>query len=166
MIAIYENKYIALGIVGALIVLYGISQCPPQPYYILGASILLITAFHYKLFYYIALELILIAGHLAIIFGSGRYIQFALPILLCLQFLIFYLILGKEKSSIILLLGICGIALLSVGFAYEHQWIFGTGSTFIAIYSYYSGYQGNRPAYIWAVLNSIFALLSFFKLIF
>lgn len=165
MANIYENKYLVLGIIGAFTVLYGTTQWPPQPYYIAGGLALLLTAIHYKLFYYVALETILIAGHLAIIFGSGRYTQFALPMLLCLQLLIFYLMLGKE-NRFFLLLGICGIALLSVGFAYEQQWIFGTGSTFIAIYSYYSGYKGRYPAYIWAVLNSIFSLLSVYKLFF
>ncbi|MFJ1267454.1 hypothetical protein ACD661_02665 [Legionella lytica] len=165
MANIYENKYLFLGVLGALIVLYGTTQWPPQPYYIIGAIALLGTAIHYKLFYYVALELILIAGHLAIVFGSGRYTQLALPILLCFQLLIFYLFLAKE-SSIFLLFGICGIALLSVGFAYDQQWIFGTGSSFIAIYSYYSGSRGRSPAYIWAVLNSIFALLSVYKIYF
>lgn len=165
MANIYENKYMILGTIGAFIVLYGTTQWPPQPYYISGAVALLATAIHYRLFYYIALELILIAGHAAILLGSGPYTQFALPVLLCFQLLIFYLMLGKEQN-VFLFLGISGIALLSVGFAYNHQWVFFTGSAFIAIYSYYSGYRGRHPAYIWAVLNTIFALLSICKIFF
>lgn len=162
---IYESKYIALGVIGAFIVLYGTSQWPAQPYYIVGAMALLATAVHYRLFYFIALELILIAGHTAVILNIGPYSQFALPVLLCLQLLIFYLMYGKE-NSIFLLLGILGIALLSIGFSYDHQWVFCIGSTFIATYSYYSGCRGRYPAYIWAVLNTVFALLSFYKIFF
>ncbi|MFT4058591.1 MAG: hypothetical protein QM652_03485 [Legionella sp.] len=143
--------------------LYGTTQWPPQPYYIIGATALLAVAIHYRLLYYVALELILIAGHTAIILGHGPYIQIALPILLCLQLLIFYLILNKDKS-LILFLGICGIALLSLGFADDNQWLFFTGGAFIALYSYYSGYKGQYPAYIWAILNTIFSFLSFYKL--
>lgn len=165
MANIYENKYLILGTIGALIVLYGTTQWPPQPYYIAGAVALLATAIHYKLFYYVALELILIAGHAAILLGSGPAIQFALPVLLCVQLFVFYLILDKEHN-VFLFLGIGGIALLSVGFAYNHQWVFFTGSAFIAIYSYYSGYRGRRPAYIWGVLNTIFSLLSLCKIFF
>lgn len=153
----------ALGIIGALIIIYGTAQWRPQPYYITGAIALLTTAIYYRLFYYIALELILLAGHTAILLGSGPYVQFALPILLSCQLLIFYLMFGKE-SSFILLLGISGIALHSVGLAYNHQWIFLTGSTFIAIYSFYRGYRGRYPAYIWAGLNTILALISLYKI--
>jgi hypothetical protein len=71
--------------------------------------------------------------------------------------------LGKE-NSIFLMLGICGISLLSIGFAYNHQLIFFTGSAFIAIYAYYIGYKGHYPAYIWAVLNTLFATLSLYKI--
>lgn len=127
MINIYENKYAILGVLGALVVLYGTTQWPPQMYYVAGATALLATAIHYHLFYYVALELILIAGHAAIILGQGPYIQLALPILLCLQLFIFYLMFSKE-NSLILFLGICGIALLSLGFAYNNQWIFFSGS--------------------------------------
>lgn len=162
MTRIYE-KYMILGIIGVLIILYGTTKWPPQPYYIVGCSALLATALHYNLFYYIALELILISGHAAVMLGDGPYIQIALPSLLSFQLLIFYLVYGKEKN-LILLLGISGIALLSVGFAYNQQWIFLVGSTFIAIYSYYSAYRGRYPAYIWAILNTILACLCFARI--
>jgi hypothetical protein len=159
----YDNKYLALGIIGALILLYGHFQVFPQTFYIVGSIALLITAIHYKLVYFIALEIILAAGHLAILIGIGRYIQIALPVLLCLQLLIFYLMVGKE-NSIFILIGIAGIALLSLGFSHSNQWVFFSGSFFIAIYAYYSGYKGSYPSYIWAILNTLFALLALYKI--
>lgn len=161
----YDNKYIAPGIVGALITLYGHSLYSPQPYYILGSLLLLVTAIHYKIMYFIALELILVAGHSAILLGVGPYTQRALPVLLCLQLLLFYLMLDKV-NSIVLFLGIIGIALLSLGFTYNNQWIFFSGSSLVALYAYYSGYKGRYVSYIWATLNSIFALIALFNIFF
>lgn len=160
---INENKYWLLGIFGSLILLYGSTQGYPQPYYIFGSFALLITAFHFQLLYFIALEIILAAGHSAILLGVGTYIQIGLPVLLSFQLFIFYLMVGKE-NSIFLLIGIVGIALLSLGFSYNNQWIFFSGSLCISIYSYYNGYKGNYPSYIWAILNTLFALIALYKL--
>lgn len=159
----FENKYIVLGIIGALIILYGHFQPLPQPFYIIGSLALLITAIHYKILYFIALEIILVAGHTAILLEVGRYTQIALPVLLCFQLLIFYLMVGKE-NSIFLLIGVIGIALLSLGFAHTDQWIFFSGSLFIAIYAYHIGFKGRYPAFIWAILNTVFALLALYQI--
>lgn len=154
-----------LGVLGALINLYGYAQSYPQAYYIFGSFALLITAIHYKLLYFIALELILAAGHSAILLGIGPYTQLALPLLLCFQLFIFYLI-AERENSVILMIGIVGIALLSLGFAYNNQWIFFSGSLFISVYSYDIGYKGYRASYIWAILNTVFALVALYKLFF
>lgn len=160
----YDNKYIALAVLGAIILLYGNAQTTPQIYYIFGSFALLITAIHYRLVYFIALELILAAGHSAILLGIGPYTQLALPLLLSLQLLVFYLIVGKE-NIIFLLIGIIGIVFLSIGFAYNNQWVFFFGSSCIAIYAYYRAYKGQRPSYIWAVLNTVFAIIALYKLL-
>lgn len=160
-----EYKFIFLGFLGAAIILYGHSQSLPQAYYIYGSFALLITAIHYKLVYFIALELILAAGHSAVLLGVGPYTQFALPILLSFQLFVFYIMLGK-KNSVFLLIGIIGIALLSIGFEYNNQWIFFLGSLFVAMYAYYNGLKGKYPSFIWAILNSIFALFALYKIIF
>lgn len=159
-----ENKYFILGIIGAMIILFGHQKEYPQVYYIWGSFALLITAIHFKLVYFIALELILVAGHSAILLNVGPYTQQALPVLLCFQLLIFYLMVGKE-NSIILFIGIVGIALLSLGFAYNNQWIFFSGSLFIAIYAYYNVFKGSYPSFIWAILNTIFAGLALYKIV-
>lgn len=117
-----KKLFILLGWFGTLIILFGTTQKPSHVYYIAGAVILLATAIYYRLFFYIALELILIAGHLAIILRIGPYTQLFLPILLCTQLLTFYFVFGKVK--IFLVLGILGIAFLSIGLAYNNQWIF------------------------------------------
>ncbi|BCA95491.1 hypothetical protein TUM19329_18520 [Legionella antarctica] len=159
----YDNRYIILGLIGSLIVLFGYGQDSPQTYYIWGAFALLVTAIHYKLLYFIALEIIIAAGHSAILLGVGRYTQMALPVFLCIQLLIFYLMVGKE-NSIFLLIGIVGIALHCLGFSYNDQWIFFSGSSFIAIYAYHSAFEGRYPSYIWAILNTVFALLALYKI--
>ncbi|WP_237759415.1 hypothetical protein [Legionella parisiensis] len=114
--------------------------------------------------YFIALQLILIAGHAAILLGSGPYTQFFLPILMCCQLLTFYLMFGKE-NSVFLILGIFGIALLSMGFAYNDKWIFFSGSTLVAVYAYYSEYKGLSPSYIWAILNTVIALIALYRIL-
>ncbi|MBN9231398.1 MAG: hypothetical protein BGO90_04095 [Legionella sp. 40-6] len=158
----FQYRYYLLGIIGSLVVLYGTTQWSPQLYYIFGAFALLSTAVHYRLVFFIALELILIAGHGAIILGSGPYTQIALPILLSVQLFAFYYIWSKENFFFVLL-GVSGIALLSVGFSYQQQWIFFFGSLFIACYAYFLAYSGCKPAYIWAILNTLFVFLTLFK---
>ncbi len=149
-----------------LLLFFGTS--PPklysQFYYFFGGIALLGTAIYFRLLFFIALQLILIAGHAAILLGSGPYTQFFLPILMCCQLLTFYLMFGKE-NSVVLILGVFGIALLSMGFAYNDKWIFFSGSSFIAIYAYYSGHKGLYPSYIWAVLNTIIALLALYRIL-
>lgn len=158
-----DKRFWALGILGALIILFGNFQGLPQPYYISGSMALLITAIHYRIVYFIALEMILVAGHSAILLNVGPYTQIALPVLLSFQLFIFYLMLGKE-NSIFLLIGIIGIVFLSLGFSYNNQWIFFAGSISVAIYAYYTGFKGLYPTYIWAILNTIFALLALYKI--
>lgn len=160
-----KSKYIILGLIGALVLLIGTTKAPPQAYYIFGSFLLLCTAFHYQLLYFIALELILIAGHTAILLGLGYYIQIALPLFLCFQLLLYYLLVGKQ-TSIFLIIGIIGIAVLSLGFTYQNQWVFLSGSLGIAIYAFYNGYKGVAPSYLWAGLNSLFALLALYRLLF
>ncbi|WP_392537281.1 hypothetical protein [Legionella sp. 227] len=167
-----KKIFIFLGVIGSLIIVYGLLKyfgtTPPKLYsqlhYFIGGVALLITAIYFRLLFFIALQLILIAGHAAILLGSGPYTQFFLPILLCCQLLTFYLMFGKE-SSVFLILGIFGIALLSMGFAYNDKWIFFSGSTFVAIYAYYSGYKGLYASYIWAILNTVIALLALYRII-
>ncbi|KTD73385.1 hypothetical protein [Legionella tucsonensis] len=167
-----KKIFILLGCVGSLIILCGLLKffetTPPklhsQIYYFIGGIALLVTAIYFRLFYFIALQLILIAGHAAILLGSGPYTQFFLPILMCCQLLTFYLMFGKE-NSVFLILGIFGIALLSMGFAYNDKWIFFSGSSLVAIYAYHSGYKGLFPSYIWAILNTVIALLALYRIL-
>jgi hypothetical protein len=158
------NKYVFLGIIGSVLILMGYAQSNPQAYYIIGSTGLLLTAIHYQLVYFIALELILIAGHSAILMGMGHYTQIALPLLLCFQLLIFYLMVSKQ-NSIFLMIGIVGIALLSLGLSYHNQWVFFSGSSAISIYAYYNGYKGIYPSYIWAGLNTLFSIFALYKII-
>jgi hypothetical protein len=143
------------GILGACIILYGLRQNPAQPYYIVGAGFLLTMALYFRLTYFIALELILLAGHGAIFFGIGPILQVIIPIMLCFQLLLYYLLSG-ELQTVFRLIGIAGIGLLSIGFSYADPSIFFFGSLFVATFSFYSVYKGSRVALVWAILNSIF----------
>lgn len=163
-----KNKdvlFFLIGVIGASITLSGLSQTPAQKYYVLGSALLLITSIYFKLIYFIALEIILLAGHGAILLGIGSRLQIALPILLCLQLLTFYFMSG-QLSNIFLIIGILGIAFLSVGFSYADQWIFFLGSFSIAVYSFYVAYKGAPVTILWGVLNSLCALIAIFKLFF
>jgi hypothetical protein len=155
-----DTTYIVLGVLGGCVGLYGLVMPTPQYAYILGSLLLLVTAVHFKLFYFIALELIISSGHAAILLGIGPNLQVALPVLLCFQLFVYYLI-TKQLKNIFILLGIAGIALLSIGFSFDNQWIFVVGGMGIASYAYYCVYKGFRPCLIWAILNTLFSLIAF-----
>lgn len=159
-----DALFLGIGIIGAIITLFGLIKNPSQAYFVAGSCLLLITSTYYRLFFFMALEIILIAGHGAIMLGIGSILQLAIPTLLCLQLLFFYYLSG-QKVTIFLLIGIVGIATLSVGFAYENQWIFFSGSIAIALYAFYSA-KTNRAALLWGFLNGFFALLSLIKITF
>lgn len=154
-----------IGFAGACLTLIGLYQAPEQApiYYVIGSSLLLIPAIYYKLIYFIALEIILISGHGAILFGIGPKLQFALPVLLSLQLLSFYYLSG-QLTNLFILIGIAGIAFLSIGFAYQNQLIFFCGSSMIAIYAFYAA-QKTKPALLWGILNTLFSSFAIIKLI-
>ena len=147
-----------------MVLLFGLSQDDAQPYYVLGSMLLLFTSLHFRLIYFIALELILIAGHGANLLHFNSNIQFALPILLSTQLLLFYLLSG-QLNNFFLFVGILGIALLSIGFAYANQYVFFLGGLSIAIYAFYTTYCGKSITLLWAVLNTLFSLIAIYKLI-
>lgn len=160
-----DGLFLLSGIVGSCILFIGLVQTTPQLYYVIGSTLLLFTALHFRIIYFIALELIIIAGHAASFLHIGTAMQIAMPSLLTLQLFAFYFLSG-QLNNIFLLIGIAGIAFHSVGFAYENQWIFFFGSLSIAIYAFYAYYKGRKIALLWAILNSLFTLTAVYKLIF
>lgn len=160
-----DKLFLLSGVLGACILLLGLTKTPAQIYYVIGSVLLLLTALHYKLIFFIALEMIIIAGHGAFLLRIDSTLQLALPVLLTIQLLVFYLLSG-QLNNIFLLIGISGIAILSAGFAYENQWVFFLGSISVAIYAFYCAYQGKSITLLWAILNTLFALLAILKLIY
>lgn len=156
--------FISAGIIGASIIIYGLTQTAAQFYFVIGSTLLLSTAMYFQLTYFIALELILMAGHGAILLGIGPVLQVIIPILLCIQLLAYYLLSGRLQN-IFRFIGITGIALLSIGFAYQNQWIFFWGSVCIIIYAIHQVYEGKRVALLWVILNTIFAMIAGTKLL-
>lgn len=160
-----DSIFFCSGILGALIILFGLAQTNAQVYFVVGAVFLLATALHFKLTYFIALELILIAGHGAMLMGLGPVSQLVLPILLSIQLLTYYILSG-QLGNVFRLTGIAGIALLSIGFSYQNQWVFFLGSLCITLFSIYQVMQGRRVAIIWVILNMLFAIIAASRLIF
>ena len=160
-----EALFISVGIIGASVILYGLTQTNAQLFYVAGATMLLVTAVYFQLTYFIALELILLAGHGAILLGIGPVLQAVLPILLSTQLLVYYLLSGR-LGNIFRLIGIIGIALLSIGFAYQNQWIFAFGSLGVTIFAFYQVYQTRKVALLWGVLNLVYFFIAAYKLIF
>lgn len=160
-----DAVYIAIGLLGASLTFLGLFL--PQPYaqvsFVAGSSVLLITALYFKLIYFIALEMIVISGHGAILFDIGLKLQIALPILLSLQLLFFYYMSG-QITNLFILIGIAGIAFMSVGFAYQSPIIFFLGSLTVATYSIYEA-KKNPPAWIWGGLNILFSLVTLYRLV-
>lgn len=160
---LYRLLSISLGLIGACIIIDGLTQVNPHLHYVIGAFCMLVTAIFFHLTYFIALEMILIAGHGAVLLGIGSTLQIVLPILLTIQLLMYYFLIG-ELNNIYRVIGIFGIALLSIGFSYEHQWVFFLGSSAIAIYAFYETYKGEYVALLWAVLNLMFVITTLFHL--
>lgn len=161
---IKDKLFLSSGIVGAFVLLFGLSQNSAQLYYVIGSLLLLFTSLHFRLIYFIALELILISGHGANLLHFNTSIQLALPILLSIQLLCFYLLSG-QLNNFFLFIGILGIAFLSIGFAYANQYVFFFGGLSIAVYAFYTTYRGKSITLLWAVLNTLFALIAIYKLI-
>lgn len=161
-----DHCYLFFGLLGSILTFWGLflKQEPAQIVYFTGSALLLLTAIHFKLLYFIALEIILMSGHGASFFAIGSKLQFAMPILLSLQLLLFYY-LSNQLTNLFISIGILGIALLSIGFAYQNQWIFFAGGTAIAIYAFYAA-KTTKAALLWAILNSLFACFAVIKLIF
>lgn len=158
--------FFSIGIMGACVILYGFTQhTTPQIYYVIGASMLLVTAIYFQLTYFIALELIVIAGHGAILLGIGPVSQAVLPVLLSIQFLVYYILSGRLEN-VFRLIGIVGIALLSIGFADENQWIFLFGGLGVSIFAFHQVYQGYRAALLWGIFNLIYVSIATYKLMF
>ena len=167
MDTVKHNKlFLSLGVIGSFLKIYGyLFQIKPELFFITGAVALMTTAIAFRLFYFIALEFILAAGHTALVLGLGLYIQVALPVLLCFQLVIFYLMSDKREHSFSLIIGVMAVLLLSLGFSYNNQWIFFSGSLGIAGYALYEAYKGLYPCYIWAALNGLFAFIALYKII-
>lgn len=166
----YVNKknwdafFLIIGVLGAILLLLTVSNIIEQQYDVIGSILLLLASIHFKLIYFIALELILMAGHIAVLLGIGPVLQIAIPILLCIQLLTFYILSG-QLNSIYLFIGIVGIAILPIGFSYENHWPLLIGSLCIATYSFYLVYKKKPFALLWGILNSLFALMAVLKLI-
>lgn len=160
-----DGLVLIVGILGTLLCLFGLTQSQPFTYYVISSILLLITAIYHKLTYFIALELILIEGFVAIILGIGPTLQFALPILLCIQLLVYYVVSG-QLHSIFRLIGIIGIAILSIGVSFQNQWGLLIGSLAVGIFAYSSAHRGRKISLLWAVLNTVIVFVAAYRLVF
>jgi len=150
--------------IGAIITFSGLFVIFPQPYYVFGSLLLLSTAIHYRIYFFVALEIILISGHSAILLGIGPMLQIALPTLLTFQLLFYYFFSG-QSGDFATIIGIIGIGLISVGFSIKYQWIFLIGSLSIVVFAYYNLKRTQYISLLWLILNLLFALTALVRLI-
>lgn len=161
---ILDILFALIGIPGAFIVLYGQHSELEQLGYISGSAVLMMTAAWYKQFYFVAMELIQIAGHGASFLNVGVYIQFAIPLLLTIQLLIYYFMTGP-LNTVFVVIGIVANCLLAIATSYENQWVYVIGGAGIAAYAYYCVFSKKQKiCYMWAILNTIFALTALYKI--
>lgn len=157
-----DAVFLFIGIFGGLFLIYGLlmtSGDTSRYYYVIGSSLLLATALHYQITYFIVLETILLSGHGSVLLGLNHLISITLPILLCVQFIIYTLLSGTLKN-VYLLLGIIGISFISIAFIIHNQLIFFIGGFTISTYSFYLFHQGRKIALLWAINNGFFALIA------
>ncbi len=155
-----DKLFYISAIIGSSILIYSMLRLyQPQVGFIIGSSFMLASAIYFRMFFFIALEMILISGHAAILLGIGPSLQLALPILLVFQLVVYYLF-TNQLLNLYRIIGLAGISLLSIGFAYESAWIFFYGSLAVSTYAFYSASKGRIPALIWGFLNIIFAVIT------
>ena len=162
-INVMQQFFVFLGVIGAIVCFCGVIHPTSNGVSAIGAILLLAASIFYKLNYFIALEVIVLASHGAVFFGLGPVVQLILPILLCIQLLVYYLLSGQ--LSAIKVIGITGIALLPLGVSYNNQVLVFFGCAFIATYSFYVVGKGARIVLIWAFLNTAFALGTAIRLV-
>jgi len=165
-----QNKSPALfsliGILGGLLLCYGLicAESPAKPYYYAaGSFLMLVTAINFRILYFIVLEVILLSGHGSALLKLSPVISVSLPILLCIQLIIYYL-LSKTYRDFYLFIGVIGIAIISIGFIVNNQLVFLIGSSFISLYAFFLYCKGIKIALLWATVNAIFALVALVKL--
>ena len=156
--------FFCLGIAASGIVIWGFHSKTPQIFYVVGSLLLLCTAIHFKLNFFIALELIIISGHGAALLNLGLVTQLALPALLSFQ-LFFYYLISNQLYNIYRLMGVIGVALLTISFAYKSVYLFFSGSLLIAVYAFYQTLKISPVAILWGILNTGFAVISLWHII-
>lgn len=162
---ILDILFALLGIPGAIIILYGQHVELPQLTYISGGLLLLMTAAWYKQIYFVAMELIQLAGHGANFLNIGLFIQYAVPLLLSIQLLVYYCMTGP-MNNIFLFIGVLANCLLALAFTYDNSWIYLFGGAGMAAYAFYCVFKENQAiCYIWAILNTVFALTAAFNIV-
>jgi hypothetical protein len=156
--------FILIGVIGASILIYGVHTSLVRSYYVTGSFLLLMTALHFKLIFFIALELIMFSGHGASLLGIGHHLQVAIPILLCVQLIIYYF-LSQQLTNYTLIIGIIGIGILSIGFSFQRECLTFLGSACITLYAIDLSINESKINLLWAVLNLILAILSLHQIL-
>lgn len=151
-----EVVFLIIGLIGGFLLLFEFVKLQPA-FLLIGRGLLLISAVYFRLTYFIAMQLILLASYGGIYLGIGSTLTLILPILLSFQLLIYYLLSGELKS-VFRFIGIAGIAILSIGLTLNIPLILLFGNLSVGIYSYYAAYQGQYQAIIWGILNTLFVI--------
>jgi hypothetical protein len=148
-----------IGVVGMLISSYGnlIHQLHTQKWcYFFGASLLLVSSLLERHKFFIALQIIIVAGTITAFTPFSFLLKAAIPIILSAITIIYFAI-TKQLEDKLTLLGSLGIAFLAAGYAVSRPIVFFFGAVVLMIYSFISYRRGAAIALIWALLNVIFA---------
>lgn len=151
---------VIIGVVGMLIAMVGnlLPFSDTQKWcYLLGGILLLISSALERQIFFIALQIIIVAGA-AVAFSSWPVLlKAALPIVLSVAAIVYF---AKRNllTDRLMLFGSLGIAILAAGYAVSNPVIYLLGAFVLMIYSFMSFRRGVKIALVWAILNALFSI--------
>lgn len=151
---------ITVGIVGMLIACYGnlLNFSDTQKWcYLVGAILLLISSSLERQIFFIALQIIIAAGAAIAFAPIGLFFKAALPIILSVSAIGYFVVTGQFKDRLTAL-GCLGIAMLATGYAISNPIAYFLGALILMIYAFLSFRRGVTVAIIWTILNAVFAV--------
>lgn len=132
-------------------------------FFSIGALCLFFTAVCENQVLLAMLQLILLAGAGAMYANFNIIFRTALPILLSIQTMVFFVLTGKSRDFETII-GCLGILCLALGFTTHNQVISFIGGAAITAYAALLVRQGFRLAGFWIVLNAYFTLSAILNL--
>ena len=154
---------IALAVLGMILAVSGNLMPTPmlQKSLYLAASVCLTTsAVLERLNFFIAFQCVILTGTLIAFFPLAAHVKLITPLIVAVVALT--IVFTKQNNiDYHTVLGILGIITLAVGYSVTHPAAYFAGSVLLAIYSAIAFKRGVAIAWVWTLLNSIFAVTAF-----